>query len=197
MRWGLWGHNFARPPRSCIAGQSGKPEMEGKGSSEGNDSAPLGAVVWRPLPLPPPPPPPPAPEKIGPKFPPGLRPIKIFSGAFGSNQFRPKVFFGAFASAPPRPTHPPTAPLQKPSEGSGTQRQSPNTQDPLRPGLVRPTERRLACLGPLLVSMFCSRDARHRPVDVPCFALPGAVVLGHRIVRACVRACAWGRGGPS
>ena len=36
----------------------------------------------------------PVPLKNGPNFLPGLRPIKSFSGAFGANWFRRKIFFG-------------------------------------------------------------------------------------------------------
>ena len=45
---------------------------------------------------------PPGPEKIGPNFLTGVWPIKKFSGAFGVNRFRSKIFFGASKnSAPP------------------------------------------------------------------------------------------------
>ena len=88
---------FQPPPDFCLTTQ----HLMGGGSDPPPPPPPLG------------PPPPPLLSDWA-NFSPGLRPIKIFSGAFGASKFRPKNLFGAFGtsnnSGSPEPPGPPPDP---------------------------------------------------------------------------------------
>ena len=80
--------NAGQPGVHCMVSSQSRARVLLK-----NSASPGGGGLTPPPPNPPAPPPPPLSDSAN--FSPGLQPIKVFSGAFGASQFRPKNLFGA------------------------------------------------------------------------------------------------------